>query len=176
MDEILASTRNSVAVPVFPAGRETQYPPDGMTVVSRLKPASSRRTRLLLAGLMWTGVGIGLFEAGAHWLFSAPPGRAALVLAAAAAAGWAKGHFLLRGRAEANAARIVASDDGRCAGGAFSWRAWLFVVAMMGVGAVLRHSVVPRILLGSVYAAVGVALVTASAVSWRHWARLRRDD
>ncbi len=142
--------------------------------LARMTPVSSRKTRLLLAGGAWSAVGAGLLAAGVYWSLAAPPGTAVLVLALAAAAGWAKGRFLLRLRAEKNAARILASQDGRCAGGAFSWPSWLFVVSMMVAGAVLRRSAIPRIVLGFVYAAVGAALLSASVVAWRHWMLLRR--
>jgi hypothetical protein len=138
-----------------------------------LKPASSRTTRLLLAGLAWSVTGAGLLAAGVHWSLAAPPRRATLVLAVAAAGGWAKARFVLRRRAEENAARILASEDGRCAGAAFSWQAWLFVALMMAMGVALRRSAVSRLWLGFIYAVVGAALLFASAVSWRHWARLR---
>jgi hypothetical protein len=139
----------------------------------RFKPASTRRTRLLLAGLAWSVTGSALLSAGVHWSLAAPPERAALVLAVAAVAGWAKGRFLLRRRAERNVERILASEDGRCAGGAFSWQAWLFVGLMIATGAALRRSPVSRLWLGFVYAAVGAAILFASAVSWKHWWRLR---
>lgn len=144
-----------------------------MGLLSRLTPVSSRRTRLLLAGLAWSLTGSGMLAAGIHWSLVAPPWRAGLVLAGAAATGWAKERFVLHRRAEQNAGRILASEDGRCAGGAFSWQAWLFVAAMIAAGATLRHSPVSRLLLGFVYVAVGVALLLGSGVSWRHWMRLR---
>ncbi len=111
--------------------------------------------------------------AGIRWSLSAPPWRATLVIAAAAAGGWVKERLVLHSRAERNAGRILASEDGRCLGGAFSWQAWLFVAAMVAMGAGLRHSPVSRTLLGFVYVAVGVALLLGSVVSWRQWMRLR---
>ncbi len=144
-----------------------------MGLLRRLTPVSSRRTRLLLAGLAWSLTGCGLLAAGIHWSLVASPWKAALAVAAAAAAGWAKERFVLRRRAERNVDRILASEDGRCLGGAFSWQAWLFVPAMIVMGAALRHSPVSRIVLGFVYVAVGVALVLGSVVSWRQWIRLR---
>ena len=135
--------------------------------------AEAGEARLLVAALAWTLAGGGMLIAGVHWSLTSPPGRASLVMAAAAATGWAKERFVLRRRAEQNAERILASNDGRCLGGAFSWPAWLFVAAMAAAGATLRHSPVSRILLGFVYVAVGVALLLGSAVSWRCWARLR---
>ena len=144
-----------------------------MELLLRFKPASTRKTRLLLAGLTWSLTGVGLLAAGIHWSLAAPPWRAALVLGLAAALGWVKARFVLRGRAERNVGRILASEDGRCAGAAFSWQAWVFVCAMMAAGVALRRSPVSRLWLGFVYAAVGVALLLASAVTWRGWMRLR---
>ena len=117
--------------------------------------------------------GAGLLAAGIYWSLAAPPLRATAFLAVAAAGGWAKARFFLRRRAERNAERILASEDGRCAGAAFSWKAWSLVPLMMAAGFALRHSAASRPWLGLVYVAVGVALLVASAVSWRHWARLR---
>ena len=146
-----------------------------MGLVRRLTPVSSRKTRLLLAGLAWTAVGSGMLAAGIHWSLTARPWGTALVLAGAAATGWAKERFVLHRRAEQNADRILASEDGRCVGGAFSWQAWLFVIAMIVLGATLRRSPVSRVLLGFVYVAVGLGLLLGSLVSWRHWSRLRAN-
>jgi MFS family permease len=142
-----------------------------MTLVQRLAPRASRRTRLLVAALVWTGIGIGLLAAGLRWTFLAPSAAWRAALPIALAVGWLKGRYVLAPRAAANASRILASAESRCIGGAFSWGAWLFAVGMMLLGITLRHSLVPRPWLGLLYAAVGTALVVAGAGGWRRWAR-----
>jgi hypothetical protein len=116
-----------------------------------------------------------LLAAGLHWLFAhtSPAWKAATPLALAA--GWVKGYFVLRPRAAENARRILSSPDALCLGGAFSWGSWGIALAMMLMGALLRRSALPRTWLGLVYTTVGVALLTASAGSWRGWYGTYRD-
>ena len=145
-----------------------------MTFVQRIAPRASRRTRLLVAALVWTGIGVGLLVAGLRWTFLAPSMAWRAALPVALAAGLLKGRYVLAPRAAANASRILASAESRCIGGAFSWGAWMFAVGMMLLGITLRHSPVPRPWLGLLYAAVGTALVVAGAGGWRRWARFAR--
>jgi hypothetical protein len=140
--------------------------------MERFKPAASIRSRLLVAASIWTLVGVGLFAAGFRWTVADQGLRGWAGLAVALALGWLKGRYVLSGRAAANARRIVAAGEGRCLGGVFDWQAWLFIVAMIGLGYLLRHSEVPRPWIGVIYAAVGSALVLASAGTWRRWRAL----
>ena len=131
--------------------------------------AASRRTRLFLAALVWTLVGTGLLAAGIVWLTSAPPAVLAVGLGTAALLGWIKGRYLLAPRAAANALRIEGSAERAPVLGFFAPSAWGLVVVMMGAGALLRRSALPRPWLGALYAAIGVALLSASGAAWRHW-------
>jgi hypothetical protein len=137
--------------------------------VSSPRLVASRRTRLLLAALAWTLVGAGLLAAGTVWLSSARPALEAAGLAAAAAVGWMKGRFVLAPRAAANARRIEASAERASVFGFFAPSAWGLVLVMMVSGALLRRSALPRPWLGTLYAALGVALLSASGAAWRHW-------
>ena len=142
-----------------------------MTVpkLDRFKPAASIRSRLLLAALMWTLVGAGLFAAGVRWSVVGEGGRGWAGLALALALGWLKGRYILSARAAVNARRIVAAGEDRCLGGFFDWSTWSLVLAMIGLGYVLRHSEVPRLWIGVIYATVGSALVLASLGTWKRW-------
>jgi hypothetical protein len=138
-----------------------------------LKPSSSRSTRLLLASLVWSSVGVGLLVTGLRWLLTAPGSWVWLGLVVALLIGAAKGFWILSRRATVNAKRIVAAGEARCLGGAFSWGSWLLALGMIGGGFGLRHSPLPRPWLGLIYTAVGVALLGASAVSWSYWRAFR---
>ena len=129
---------------------------------------ASRRTRLLLAALVWTLVGLGLLTAGFLWLAPVPRQVRALALGVALLVGWLKGR-LLAPRAAANARRIEASAERASIVGFFAPSAWGLVLVMMAGGALLRRSPLPRPWLGALYAAVGVALLSASRAAWRHW-------
>lgn len=141
----------------------------GRSLLERWKPAARARTHLLLAAALWSCVGVGLTVAGVHWSLGASRPWPVLVLAAALVLGAAKGRFALERTARRVAARIAARGDGKCLGGFLSWQTWLFVFTMMGMGAALRRSDLPRIVLGLVYATVGVALLWGSRVFWAAW-------
>ena len=134
-----------------------------------LTPRASRGTRLFLAALLWTGVGTGLLAAGLRWIFGAPSAAWLAAIPAALVVGWAKGRLVLAPRARANAERIVASGESRCVGGVFPWTSWALALGMMAGGFLLRRSSIPRPWLGVLYAAVGTALVAASAHAWGRW-------
>ena len=145
-----------------------------MTFAERIAPRASRRTRLLVAAFVWTGIGAGLLAAGLRWTFLADSNVWRAALPAALALGWFKGRYVLAPRAASNAQRIVATAESRCIGGVFSWGSWAFALAMMLLGITLRHSPIPRPWLGQLYAAVGTALVVAGAGGWRRWAHFAR--
>ena len=129
-------------------------------------PRASRRTRLLLAAFLWTGIGTGLLTAGVRWLLAAPSPTWLAALPLSLAAGWAKGRFLLGPRVDRNSQRLAQGDERRCVGGVFSWGSWGVALLMMTGGMLLRRSALPRPWLGLLYAAVGAALLTASARAW----------
>lgn len=131
---------------------------------------------MFLAAVAWTAVGAGLGAAGLAWLSGYGAAPALPALAVSVVAGWAKGRYLLAPRARANVERIAASSEQRCFGGFFSRGAWIFVAVMMATGALLRHSPIPRIWLGCLYAAVGTALLVGSTAAWIGWARFRGPE
>ena len=88
-------------------------------------------------------------------------------LVLAAAAGWAKGRFVLARAAGRVIERIRTRGDGRCIGGFLSLRTWALVALMMVAGRTLRHSFVPAVIVGLAYAAVGTALLVAARRLWQ---------
>ncbi|MBI5015828.1 MAG: hypothetical protein HZB55_10105 [Deltaproteobacteria bacterium] len=135
------------------------------------KPRARARHHVLAAALLWTCVGLGLTAAGLHWCLGADPPWPAALMGAGVTLGILKGRVALEKAARKAAARIAVRGDDRCLGGFLSWQTWLFVLAMMGLGAALRHSEVPRALLGVVYTAVGAALLWGSRTFWAVWSR-----
>ncbi len=130
------------------------------------KPAAGARVHLLLAALMWTGVGLGLSLAGIGWCLGAPKFWPFPLLGAGLALGLVKGRIALERTARRSSTRIARRGDGKCLGGFLSWKSWLFVLAMMAMGVALRRSHLPRAFLGVLYTAVGVGLLWGSRVFW----------
>jgi len=138
--------------------------------LSALKPSSSARTQLFLAALVWTCVGTGLSAAGANWCVGAVATPWNIVLIAGGLTlGFLKGEFVIAKTARKSASRIIGRGDGMCLGGVFSWKTWLLVFVMMGSGAALRRSAMPRSVLGVLYVGIGAALIWASRIYWRAW-------
>ncbi|MGC4117211.1 MAG: hypothetical protein QM765_22165 [Myxococcales bacterium] len=131
----------------------------------RWKPAVGVRTQLTAASVLWTCVGLGLGTAGILWCVGA--GDAWYFVALGVAVGLAKAWFIIAPVARRNAARIIERGDGKCLGGFLSWKSWAFVAGMMSLGAVLRHSAIPRSVLGVLYVAIGAALLTGALPLWR---------
>jgi hypothetical protein len=140
-------------------------------LLARLKPAASRRVRLGLAAATWTAVGLGLLIAGVHFFVASQRPLHPAFLAAAAAVGLIKALLVLRPAAHRVIGRIQASGDDRCIGGFFSWQTWIVVAVMIAAGVLFRNSHLSRAVVGLVYVAVGVALLSASALPWRAWYR-----
>ena len=133
------------------------------------KPGASVRVHLVLAALMWTGVGSTMLVVGVCW---ASEGRMAVtlwLLAAAAAIGVAKSRWILDPAAGRIVERILTRGDGRCLGGFLSVRSWLLVGFMIVLGRVLRSFVLAGTAAGLLYVVVGVALVVSSRLMWRAW-------
>jgi hypothetical protein len=145
-----------------------------MAHVAVWAPRASRGTRLLLAAIAWSAIGVGLLAAGLHWLLGAPRALWICGLPVALALGWVKGQFVIGSRVRENARRIVEGPGHRCIAGFFSWSGWAIGFIMMVGGTALRRSAIPRPWLGLIYAAIGAALLTASQAGWTGWLRHRR--
>lgn len=144
--------------------------------LDRYKPAASARTRSLLAAVMWTVVGATLMYFGVRWTLSTGHHDTWWLLLIALCAGLLKSRWVLERSATRAVHRIRERGDGRCAGGFFSAKAWCFVVAMAGLGRVLRGGLLPRSVVGLLYVAVGTALLVASRRLWAGWLHLRTDS
>jgi hypothetical protein len=135
-------------------------------LTTRLKPDASRRVHLLLAAGTWT-LGLGL--AGLRWALEWDNDLLPIWIGAAVAVGLAKAAIALRPAARRIIKRIHERGDGRCAGGFFSWRTWIFVVSMIFLGRLLRVVGIPVPIVGLIYVTVGVALLAGSGLVWRAW-------
>ncbi|MHB1350467.1 MAG: hypothetical protein ACYCYR_11395 [Desulfobulbaceae bacterium] len=141
--------------------------------LSRLKPGVKRRVHLFAAPLLWTGVGSFLLFRGWEWI---GPGRARWLFLLAIAIGTAKSLFILDRTARRVVARIVNLRDDTCLGAVYSWKTWLLVFLMMGSGMALRRYFSPGAVIGTLYAAVGWALLLSSRQGWREWYRWKNKE
>jgi hypothetical protein len=135
----------------------------------QLKPGVPRYIHLLLAACLWSIAGIFLMTRGMSWLMASEKLWLALP---AVIAGSLKSYFLLDNSARKGVYRILALADGTCLGAVYSIKTWLLVLVMIGSGVLLRHSSLPRELLGAVYMTIGWALFFSSRFAWQAWRSL----
>lgn len=132
-----------------------------------LVPAVGRKTRMLVAGAAWSGVGVMLLARAANWL-SAPSLPVALALAALgvtlALLAW---RYLFGRLASRNIGRISASPERACVFGFQTAKSYVVMIGMIALGIALRHSAVPKADLAAVYIAIGGGLLAASTQYYR---------
>jgi hypothetical protein len=91
-------------------------------------------------------------------------------------AGSLKSLFILDNSAKKGVYRLLALADGTCLGAVYSIKTWLLVLIMIGSGIILRHSSLPKELLGSVYMTIGWALFFSSRHAWQAWRSLSNQQ
>ncbi len=131
------------------------------------KPGVGRKVHLFVAPLIWTVVGLVLIIRGSFWI-----GSGALPwLLAAAILGTAKSVLVLDKTASRSLERIYRLDEGACLGAVYSWKTWILVAVMMASGITLRHLTHPGPCIGTLYVAIGWALLFSSRHGWLAWYR-----
>ena len=132
------------------------------------KPVASSRVQLLLAGLMWSLVGLGLIVVGNYWVLSTSSHIIGL-LAISLCIGLGKSLLILDRVADRIVQRIAIRGEGRCLVSFYSLRVWAIGIIMMLVGRILRGAGISYSLLGLIYAAVGTSLLISSRSIWLAW-------
>ena len=136
--------------------------------MSSLKPSVPKKWLYWVCGLLWLGVGIMLCLRALFWikeintLFSW--GLLFLMLFLSVL----PGKFLLSRIAKRNLKRLDQQPERVCFFAFQPLRSYLIIALMIFMGVSLRRSSVPRLYLALVYALMGGALVSASALYFTH--------
>lgn len=99
------------------------------------------------------------------------PARTGWFIGLALLIGTAKSVFILDKTAKRGVERISRLRDGTCLGAVYSWKTWLLVLLMAASGSLLRLLFDPGTVVGTLYAAVGWALILSSRHGWLEWSR-----
>ena len=133
-----------------------------MSKLQRLKPSVSRRTLLLLAGLMWIGVGTLLLSLAVGWLRERHPTHALIRVAIGVLAALLIHHVGFLRVVDKNLGRILPMEGKHCVFSFMSWKSYLVVGVMVTMGIALRHSPIPKPHLAVLYIGIGLALILSS--------------
>lgn len=130
---------------------------------NKYKPAVTKNVLLLVAGIVWEGVGIMLLVLAASWLHKAsgiyifPYAFAGILLALLVH------HFGFLKIVDKNLDRILQMDlKKRCFFSFIPSRSYLIIIIMIAMGILLRHSVIPKYDLAILYIGIGLALILSS--------------
>lgn len=135
-----------------------------------MTPAVSRPIRMVLAGGVWTAVGIMLLTWAAVWLLDVPRIGAVALAILGVGVGVVAWRALFARLASGNIARILERPYRACVFGFTAPKGWAITASMIVLGALLRHSALPKPWLAVPYAAVGLALLLASLKYYEHLA------
>ena len=141
-------------------------------MLTRLVPAVQVKTRIFVAALLWSGIGVMLMVRGV--LAVSGSGRE-VWLAAAIVLGGIKSRLVLDRLVRRNMVRLSELDGARCLGGVYSAKTWLMVAGMIILGRTLRMSPVPIWIVDLIYMTVGWGLFWSSRVGWGAWWRFGRE-
>jgi len=145
-------------------------------MIDQFKPTVPRRWLLILAGLMWSGVGVLLLSFAVTWWvkdFSVASivlglfGISFSVLA---------NRFQFSRLAVKNIHRINTLNDRTCVFSFQAWTGYLIIAIMMSAGILLRKSSIPKPYLAVLYATIGGALMQASLNYYRHFFRTVKSN
>lgn len=131
-------------------------------VLDKIKPAVAREALLLVAGLVWSGMGIMLCVWAYVWFATEPVSSALLPAAAGLLLALAAWRFMFAPVARSNTERIERAPLRACLFSFQAWRGYLMTVAMIALGVLLRHSAIPKTWLAPGYTAIGGGLLLAS--------------
>ena len=133
-----------------------------MKIRDRFKPAVTNNVLLFLAGVVWIGVGTMLLLLAFSWLSAASNINFYFYAGAGIILALLVHHFGFLKIADKNLKRILLMDDRKCLFSFIPWKSYLIIVVMIIMGALLRHSAIPKQYLAVLYITIGLALILSS--------------
>lgn len=122
------------------------------------RPAVDKKFLVLLAGMVWCGVGIRLVSFAIPWLSNFDKGVEILVYTIGFLAAIPIHHFGFLKIADKNLKRLLPFTEKKCVFSFMTWKSYLIVLVMVSMGIALRHSAIPKQYLSVLYIGIGLAL------------------
>jgi len=139
------------------------------TFWKKCTPTVTRQWLWLLAGILWSGVGIILCTTAVSWLAELNWPMNALGVLVGFGSGIIIYHYGFSRIARKNIDRIEQKPDRVCLFGFQAWKSYLLIAVMMMLGYALRHSNLPRLILAVVYSSIGTGLTLSSSLYFQRF-------
>ncbi len=137
-------------------------------MLQKLNPAVDKKYLILLAGIMWCGVGVMLIIFAVKWLADYQGKETAVFYAAGFLAAMPIHHFGFIKLADKNLKRLLPLREKKCLFSFITWKSYLIIIVMISLGIVLRHSSIPKQYLSILYNGIGLGLFLSGIRYFRH--------
>ncbi len=133
-----------------------------MKNMKKFKPAVTNTALLFLAGFVWACVGTMLLFLAFSWLSAASRTTFYLFGGTGVVFALMVHHFGFLKIVDKNLDRILPMDEKHCLFAFIPWKSYLMIAFMITMGAILRHSSIPKPYLAILYTTIGLALILSS--------------
>lgn len=127
---------------------------------------------VLVAGLMWCGVGIMLIRYAVSWLEVYKEKDQLIFYSLGFIAAMPIHHFGFLRIADKNINRLLPLREKRSLFSFMTWKSYVIVVIMVSMGIALRHSSIPKRFLSVLYNGIGLALFLSGIRYFRNFFQL----
>lgn len=145
----------------------THKSPPGRSANRKYTPAVARPWLFLIAGMLWSGMGMALCIVALSWLSHADWPESGWLAGAGFGLGALVYRFGFSGIARKNLSRITQKPEKVCLFAFQAWRSYLLIIIMASLGFALRQSHLSRLALATIYLAVGSGLALSSVLYYR---------
>jgi hypothetical protein len=143
--------------------------------IRKFNPAVDKSILVLMAGLMWCGVGIMLIRYAVTWLSICSVREQIIFYSAGFLAAMPIHHFGFIKIATRNINRILTIREKTSPFAFMTWKSYLIVLVMVSMGIALRHSSLPKQYLSILYNGIGLGLFLSGIRYFRFFFRLRLE-
>jgi hypothetical protein len=140
--------------------------------IRKLRPAVDKKILVLMAGVMWCGVGAMLISYSFSWLISLSWKSQLIFGSAGFLAAMPIHHFGFLRLADKNLARLLPMTEKKCFFSFMTWKSYLIVPLMVSMGIFLRNSPLPKEYLSVIYTGIGLGLFLSGIRYFRFFVKL----
>jgi hypothetical protein len=140
--------------------------------IRKFTPGVDKRFLVLMAGLMWCGVGVMLVRFAVSWLSLLTEKEQIFYYTAGFIAAMPIHHFGFLKIADTNLNRLMPLTEKKCLFSFITWRSYIIILMMVSMGLVLRHSSLPKRYLSILYNGIGLALFLSGIRYFRFFFKL----